>query len=101
MIDSIEEFFQIEVDPPSVALRDVLLRLSYGVMRRPTRSGPIAVLGGRRIPSPLQNLHHRLLDTAVPHGWDAKLSHPSAIRRRAFHSSHRFRPVGPVQLLLP
>jgi hypothetical protein len=45
MIDSIEEFFQIEVDHPSVALRNVLLRLSHGVMRRPTRSEPIAVLG--------------------------------------------------------
>src|SRR5271163_1951827 len=43
VIDSIEEFFQIEVDHPSVALRDVLLRLSHGVMRRPPRSEPIAV----------------------------------------------------------
>src|SRR5229473_3564827 len=100
MIDSIEEFFQIEVDHPSVALRDVLLRLSHGVMRRPTRSEPIAVLGERRIPSPLQNLHHRLLDKAVQHGWDAKLSHPT-IRLRDFHPSHRFRFVGPVQQLLP
>src|SRR6202040_1371090 len=101
VIDSIEEFFQIEVDHPSVALRDVLLRLSHGMMRRPTRSEPIAVLGERRIPSPLQNLHHRLLDKAVQHGWDAKLSHPSAIRLRDFHPSHRFRFVDPVQQLLP
>src|SRR5207302_5966075 len=77
VIDSIEEFFQIEIDHPSVALRNVLLRLSHGVMRRPTRSEPIAVLGERRIPSPLQNLHHRLLDKAVQHGWDTELSHPS------------------------
>src|SRR6202521_5006720 len=44
MIDSIEEFFQIEVDHPSVTLRDILLRLSHGVMRRSTRSKPVAVL---------------------------------------------------------
>jgi hypothetical protein len=47
-------------------------------MSRPTRSEPIAVLGERRIPSPLQNVHHRLLDKAVQHGWDAKLSHPAS-----------------------
>ena len=63
------EFLQIDIDHPSVALRNVLLRLSHGLMRRPTRSEPIAVLGERRIPSPLQNLHHRLLDKAVQHGW--------------------------------
>jgi quercetin dioxygenase-like cupin family protein len=33
-------------------------------MRRPPRSEPIAVLGERRIPLPLQDLHHRLLDEA-------------------------------------
>src|SRR5712672_1923809 len=77
MIHSIEEFFQIEINHPSVALRNVLLRLGHGVMRRPTRSERIAVLGERRIPSPLQNLHHCLLDEAIQHGWDAKLSHPS------------------------
>src|SRR6202162_655547 len=43
VIDSIKEFFQIEVDNPSVALRNVLLRLSHGLMRRPPRSEPIAV----------------------------------------------------------
>src|ERR1017187_8957587 len=101
MIDSIEEFFQIEVDHPSVALRHVLLRLNHGVMSRPTRSEPIAVLGERRIPLPLQNLPHRLLDKRVQHGWDAKLSHPSAIRLRDFHPPHRFRFVDPAQQLLP
>src|SRR5271155_3464299 len=70
VIDSIEEFIQIEVDHPSVALRNVLLRLSHGMMRRPTRSEPIAVLGKRRVPLPLQNLHHRLLDEAIQYGWD-------------------------------
>jgi DNA-binding XRE family transcriptional regulator len=51
---------------------------SHGMMRRPTRSEPIAVLGKRRIPLPLQNLHHRLLDKAIQYGWDAKLSHPTS-----------------------
>jgi hypothetical protein len=81
-------------------LRDVLLRLSHGLMRRPPRSEPIAVLGERRVPLPLQDLHHRLLDEAIQHGWDAKLSHPT-IRLRDFHPPDRFRFVGPVQQLLP
>jgi hypothetical protein len=32
------------------------------------RSKPIAVLGERRVPLPLQHLHHRLLDEAIQHG---------------------------------
>src|ERR1700675_637338 len=101
MIDSIEKFFQVEINHPSAALRNVPLRLSHGVMRRPTRSEPIAVLGERWIPLPLQNLHHRLLDKAIQHGWDAKLSHPSADRLRDVYPSHRFWCVGSVQQLLP
>jgi site-specific DNA recombinase len=73
VIDSVEEFFQIEVDHPSVALRNILLRLSHGVMRRPTRSEPIAVLGERRVPLPLQNLHHRLLDETIQYGWHSHI----------------------------
>ena len=68
VIDSIKELFQIEIDHPSVTLRDVLLRLSHSVMRRSTRSKPVAVLGERRVPSLLQHLHHRLLDEAIQHG---------------------------------
>jgi len=101
VIDSIEEFFQIKIDHPAVALRNVLLRLRHGLMRRPMRSKSIAVMGERRVPSPLQYLHHRLLDEAIQHGWDAKLSHPSSIRLRDFHPPYRFRFVGPVQQLLP
>ena len=100
MIDPIEKFFQIKVNYPFVALRNVLLRLGHGVMRRSTRSKPVAVLGKRRVPLLLQNLHHRLLDKAVQHGWDAKLSPPS-IRFRDFHPPHRFGFVGPVQQFLP
>src|SRR5260370_34299514 len=68
VIDSIKELFQIEIDHPSVALRDVPLRLSHSVMRRSTLSNPVAVWGKRQVPSLLQNLHHRLLDKAVQHG---------------------------------
>jgi hypothetical protein len=69
MVDPIEELFQIEINDPSVALRDILLRLGHGVMCGATRSEPIAVLGKRRIPLPLQNLHYRLLDKAIQYGW--------------------------------
>src|SRR5712672_1396369 len=101
MIDPIEEFFQIKINHPTVACSDILLRLSHGVTRGSTWSEPIAVLGECRVPLPLQNLHHRLLNKAIQHGWDAKLSHPSSIRLRDFHPPHRFRFVSPVQQLLP
>src|SRR5258705_2169830 len=32
VIDSIEEFFQVEINHPAVALRNILLRLSHGLM---------------------------------------------------------------------
>src|SRR5262245_34452943 len=101
MIDSIEKLFQIKINHPAVACSNILLRLSHGLMCRSSRSKPVAALGERRVPPPLQNLHYRLLDKAVQHGGDAKLSHPSSIRLRDFHPPHRFRFVGPVQQLLP
>src|SRR5580704_11163539 len=45
-------------------------RMSFNSRLSSTRSEPIAVLGKRRIPLPLQNLHHRLLDEAIQYGWD-------------------------------
>jgi hypothetical protein len=83
MINSIEELFQIEINHPAVALRDVLLRLGHGVMRRSTRSKSVAVLGERRVPSPLQNLHHR---KAIQHGWDAKSGFEISTRFTGFGS---------------
>src|SRR5262249_60468332 len=50
VIDPIEEFLQIKISHPAIALRNVLLRLRYGLMRRPTRSKSIAVMGERRVP---------------------------------------------------
>src|SRR3974390_898746 len=63
-----------------------------------SRSKTIAGLGERRVPLPLQNLHHRLLDEAIQHRRDAKLSHP-AVRFGDFHPPHRLRFIGPIQQL--
>jgi hypothetical protein len=51
VIDSIEKLFQIEISHPAVALRNILLRLCQGLMRRPPR----AVMGERRVPLLLQH----------------------------------------------
>src|SRR3974390_2470333 len=63
-----------------------------------SRSKTIAGLGERRVPLPLQNLHHRLLDETIQHRRDAKLSHP-AVWFGDFHPPHRFRFVGPIEQL--
>jgi hypothetical protein len=101
MIDSIEELFQIEINHPAVACSDILLRLSHGVTCRSARRavGTHSCVG--RTSGSTEHLHHRLLDKAVQHGRDAKLSHPSSIRLRDVHPSHRFRFVGPDQQFLP
>jgi len=69
-------------------------------MSRPFRPEPIAVIGKRPVPPPLQNLQHRLLDESIQHRRDAKLSHPS-VRLGDFHPSHRLRFIGPIQQLFP
>src|SRR5438094_937834 len=68
-------------------------------MRGSARSKTVAVVRERRVPLPLQNLHHRLLDQTIQHRRDTKLSHPS-VRLGDFHPPHRFRLVGPTQQLL-
>src|SRR2546422_1461946 len=98
VIDSVEKLFEVEINHPVVACGDVLLRLSYRLMCRSSRSKTIAVVGERRVPLPLQHLHHRLLDQSIQHRRDAKLSHP-AVRLGDFHPPHRFRLVGPAQQL--
>ena len=100
VVDSIEEFLQIEIHHPVVAVGDVLLRLGHGLMRRPSRSKPVAVGRKRPIPSALQDLHHRLLDEAIQHRRDAQLAHP-AVRLGDLHPPHRLRFVGPRQQTFP
>jgi hypothetical protein len=40
------------------------------LLSRPPRSEPVAVIGKRPVPPPLQNLHHRLLDESIQHRRD-------------------------------
>ena len=44
-----------------------------GVMGRAARAKPVAVLGERRVPTPLQNLLHRLLDETIQRAGNAEL----------------------------
>src|SRR5215472_7569721 len=83
-----------------MACGDVLLRLDYRLMRRTFRPEPVAMFRECRVPSALQYLHHRLLDQAIQHRRDTKLSHP-AVRLRDFHPSHRLWLIGPTQQLFP
>src|SRR6185369_10214902 len=100
VMDSIEEFLQIKIHHPAVTSSDVLLRLGHCLMSRPSRPKPVAVIGKRRVPLPLQNLHHRLLDESIQYGWDTKLAHPS-VRLGDFHAPDRLRFIGPTQQLFP
>ena len=101
VIDSIEKFLQIEINHPAVARGNVLLCLGHRLMRRSSRSKTVAVVGERRVPLPLQNLHHRLLKKSIERSWDTKLSPPSSVRLLDFHTPYRLRFIGPVQQLFP
>ena len=86
MIDPIEELLQIKVHHNVMAGRDVRLRLRHRLMRRTPRPKAEARLGERPVPVCLQHLHHRLLDEAVEHRWNAERPHAA---RRLRHPTRR------------
>jgi site-specific DNA recombinase len=63
-------FDPLKLHAPAVTFGDILLRLCHRLMSRPSRPEPVAVIGKRPVPLPLQNLHHRLLDESIQHRWD-------------------------------
>src|SRR5499433_3697492 len=65
---------------------------------RSTGSKTVTVVGKRRVPPSLQNLHHRLLDESIQHGRNAELAH-SPVRLWYFHPADRLWFVGPAQQL--
>jgi hypothetical protein len=65
MIDSIEEFFEIDIDHVVVALGDVALRLGYCLMGGTPRAETVTVLGKRWVPALLENLQQGLLDQST------------------------------------
>ena len=67
VVHSVEKLLQIKIDHPALAPGDILLRLSYRLMRRALRTKAVTVFGERRVPLALQNLHHRLLDKTIQH----------------------------------
>src|SRR6266545_473274 len=50
VVDSIEEFLQIEIHAPAVTFGDIPLRLCHCLLGAPSRSKTIAVFGKRRVP---------------------------------------------------
>ena len=71
VVDPVEKLFQIEAHHPAAAFGHILLRLGYRLMRRTPGPEPVTVFGELRVPSALQDLHHRLLNHAIQHRRDA------------------------------
>src|ERR1017187_5801946 len=95
MVDSIEEFLQIKINAPAVTFDDIMLRLCHRLMSRSSRPEPVPVIGKRRVPPPLQNLQHRLLDESIQHRGDGQRElHLNPVRiwdgRRSAIRSTRF-----------
>ena len=65
VIHSIEKFLQVEIYHPAVSFGNVLLCLTHRLPRTMPRSKTVAGFGERRVPAPLQNLQHRLLNKAI------------------------------------
>ena len=73
-IRDLEKLVRIEINAPAVAFDDMLLRLCHCLLGRPFRPEPVAAFRERRVPLPLQNLNHRLLDKSSQHRRDAQLA---------------------------
>jgi site-specific DNA recombinase len=99
VVDPVEKLFQIEINHPAAAFGYILLSLGYRLMSRASGPEPVTVFGKPRVPSALQDLHHRLLHHAVQHRWDAQLTHPS-VRLGYLYPLHRLRRISPFQQLL-
>lgn len=54
MVERSSKLLHIQVHHPAIPFSDRLLRLGHGVMRRPSWPKPVAVLGERPVPPPLQ-----------------------------------------------
>jgi hypothetical protein len=100
VIDSIEEFLEVEVNDDIVAFGDITLCLSYRLMGRAPRTESVTVLGKRRVPLLLQNLQHGLLDQSVDDTRHAEFSDPT-VRLGYFDPLDRLWLVGSVEQLGP
>jgi hypothetical protein len=96
VVHPVEELLQVHIDhdpPPGLHER---LRRQDGIVRASARTEAVAVLAEDRIKDRLQHLQERLLDQAVQHRGDAKLSF-AAPRLRDHHTTHRLWPIRPLQ----
>src|SRR5438093_6690659 len=90
VVDPVEEFLQVDVYHPAVALGLILLRLGHRLMSRAVRPEAVALLRKRPVPSALQHLQHRLLHESIEHRRDSELPR-SSVGLVDLDSSHRLR----------
>src|SRR5207302_5176473 len=100
VIDSVEEFFEIEINHHAVALGDVSLCLGHRLMGGSPRSEAVTVRGEIRVPPLLENLQQGLLDQPVDDARHAELSDP-ATRLGYFDPLDRLRLIGSFEQLRP
>src|ERR1700739_251483 len=100
MIDSVEKFFEVEINHDAVALGNVLLRLGYRLVGGASRSEAVTVLGERRVPLLLENLQQGLLDQPIDDTRHAEFSDP-AVRLGYFDPLDRLRLVGSFEQMRP
>jgi len=67
VVDSVKEFFQVNVHNPAIALFNILLTVAYRLMGASAKTKCKAVLRERFIQILLQHLHNRLLNETVQH----------------------------------
>ncbi|MNG14945.1 hypothetical protein D3C84_987390 [compost metagenome] len=87
MIDSIEEFLQINVHHPVLSFGYILFRLGHRIQRASLRAKAVATLRECRLENRLQYLMERLLDESIHHRGHAERSNP-AIGLGDVHSAH-------------
>jgi len=100
VVDSIEEFLEVEVNHDIVTFGNVALRLGHRLMGRASGSESVAMLRKRCVPLLLQDLQHGLLDQSVDDARYAEFPDPT-VRLGYFDPLDRLWLVGSVEQLRP
>src|SRR4029453_5882415 len=96
VIDSVEKFFEIEVDHDVVAVGDIPLRLGHRLMGGSPRREAVPMLGERGFPRFLPNLQYCFVDQSVDDTRGAEFPDP-AVRFGYLNPLDRLWLIGPRQ----
>src|SRR5512143_3395645 len=100
MVDSIEEFFQVQIYHKAIACCRISLRGSYCILAASPRAISVAATAKMGIPDRGEHLKDRLLDHPVQDRRNPKRPHAAPAGLWYLHLPYRHRSIRPLEQLL-